>query len=157
MTQEGKLRVVFDCNIFFQATRNERGPAGEALRLLESGAFSLFVSSAVLEEVRDVLRDPDVRSKNPSITDQVVVELFERLRTTAELVLDVPKHFALERDPSDAHYVDVALAAKANYLVTRDNDLLDLMQDRAFRTRYPDLTILNPVSFLKEVAGRGRS
>ncbi len=154
MTQEGKPRVVFDCNIFFQATRNENGPAAKALRLLESGAFSLFVSSTVLEEIRDVLTDPGIRAKNPSITDQVVVELFERLRTVADVVLDIPKQFELERDPDDAHYVDLALAAKANYLVTRDHDLLDLMNAPDFRGRHPTLVILDPVSFLQELATR---
>jgi len=41
MTQEEKLGAVFDCNIFFQATRNANGPAAKAFRLLETGAFSL--------------------------------------------------------------------------------------------------------------------
>ncbi len=154
MTHEGKPRVVFDCNIFFQATRNENGPAAKALRLLESGGFSLFVSSTILEEVRDVLTDPDIRSKNPSITDQMVIELFERLRTTAELATDIPKCFMLERDPDDAHYVDLALSATATYLVTRDNDLLDLMNDPQFRNQYPALNVLDPVSFLQEFVFR---
>jgi predicted nucleic acid-binding protein len=34
----------------------------------------------------------------------------------------------LERDPKDAKYVDLAIATKADFLVTRDKDLLDLRE-----------------------------
>ena len=42
------------------------------------------------------------------------------------LTKDVPSVFTLDRDPKDAKYVDLAIAARADFLVTRDNDLLDL-------------------------------
>ena len=35
-----------------------------------------------------------------------------------------------------------------------DRDLLDLMQDTAFRQQFPSLTILDPVAFLKVMAKR---
>jgi predicted nucleic acid-binding protein len=35
------------------------------------------------------------------------------------------------------------------YLVTRDNDLLDLQADEEFHRTFPDTTILDPVSFLQ--------
>ena len=34
-------------------------------------------------------------------------------------------------------------------LVTRDKDLLDLADDADFRDRYPKLTILDPVAFIR--------
>jgi hypothetical protein len=49
--------------------------------------------------------------------------------------------------------VGVRVAAGAKYLVSRDNDLLDLMKDDDFRARYPDLLILEPFAFLREIAG----
>ena len=42
-----------------------------------------------------------------------------------------------------------AITTAADYLVTRNNDMLDLMQDAAFRARYPTLTILDPVALLQ--------
>jgi predicted nucleic acid-binding protein len=61
-------------------------------------------------------------------------------------------NFSLPRDPKDAPYVDLAVASNAGYLVSRDKDLLELMQDEAFRRRFPNLKILEPVSFLREIA-----
>jgi len=70
------------------------------------------------------------------------------------LLRNVPKRFELLRDPDDEPYLNTAIAAGAEFLVTRDRDLLDLMdrttrEGRDFQTRFPRLTILNPVEFLK--------
>ena len=61
----------------------------------------------------------------------------------------MPSLFSLPRDPDDEPYLNLAIAAGADYLVTWDKDLLDLMQDASFRAQYPRLTILNPVALLQ--------
>lgn len=70
---------------------------------------------------------------------------------------DVPKAVVLERDPKDEPYLNLAIAAKAHYLVSRDRDLLDLMSDENFRERNPDLLILDPAAFIQEIARRAQS
>ena len=59
------LRVVFDCNIFLQGTANRNSPARKALRLFFAGSVTLFVSDAVLAEIRDVLNRPRIRQQFP--------------------------------------------------------------------------------------------
>jgi putative PIN family toxin of toxin-antitoxin system len=156
MTPDDLPGVVFDCNIFFQATRNSNSPAAEALRLLETGAFLLFVSDTILREIRETLTDPEIRAKSPSLTDEVVSAFFDRLSTKTKLIKDVPEQFSYERDPDDAEYVNLALAAGAKYLVSRDKDLLDLTKVDAFRKQYPSLTILDPVGFLQRLRQKGQ-
>ena len=65
-----------------------------------------------------------------------------------------PSAYALPRDPNDEPYLNVAIAANATFLVSRDLDLLDLMQDATFRQQFPSLTILDPVAFLQVMANR---
>lgn len=159
MSEEPGPAVVFDCMTYLQATISPGGPAAACLRLLEAGRFRLFVSEAVLREVRDVLDRPRIRRKNPRLTDAAVSALIERLGRMAMLVVEVPREFFYERDPKDEPYVNLALAAGARYLVTRDKDLLDLMDEtreegKAFRERYPALTILDPATFLGELRKR---
>ena len=125
------------------------GPAGELLRQLEAGRLALFVSDDILDEARDVLGRSKLRAKNPQITDQVVQETFDRLDRTAIRVATIPNVVSLPRDPDDEPYLNLAVAVAADYLVTRDNDMLDLMQDGVFRAQYPTLTILNPVALLQ--------
>ena len=51
-------RVVFDCNIFFQALINPLGPAGQALEAVADGRCILFVSKFVFDELQDVTSRP---------------------------------------------------------------------------------------------------
>lgn len=74
----------------------------------------------------------------------------------SHFVDDVPDVYVLERDPKDSKYVDLALAAGVEYLVTRDHDLLDLMNEQGaagkdFRKRFPQLRILAPGDFVQEI------
>jgi len=153
VSQGGLSGVVFDTMILYQATANLAGPAAELLRQLEAGRFVLYVSDEILDEARDVLGRPKLRAKNPRVTDETVRETFDLLDRLARTVSNVPSLFSLPRDPDDEPYLNLAIAlaiaAGADYLVTWDKDLLDLMQDASFRAQYPRLTILNPVALLQ--------
>jgi putative PIN family toxin of toxin-antitoxin system len=147
--------VVCDCMIFLQAVANENGPAAAVLRLLDHDAISLFVSEAIFEEVRDVLSRAEVRARNKGITDARMDALFTRLAEKAIAIKNVPEEFRYERDPDDEPYINLALTTRAQYLVTRDTDLLDLMDEsteagKGFRFKYPFLRILDPLAFLRE-------
>ena len=57
------------------------------------------------------------------------------------------------RDPDDAHYVNLAITCEAMLVVSRDQDLLDLMHDsnadgRMLRAQYPEFCVLTPPEFL---------
>jgi len=89
------------------------------------------------------------------LTDETVTAFVERLRKTAELVGRVPKRFTFTRDVNDEPYLNLAIEVQADYLISRDNDLLDLMKPGTadgdeLHERFPSLKILDPVAFLKE-------
>ena len=70
----------------------------------------------------------------------------------ATLLDDVLEHFMYARDPKDEKYVNLAIEVAATYLVSRDNDLLDLMtgatdECKDFRRRFNSLTVIEPVKF----------
>ena len=65
---------------------------------------------------------------------------------------DAPSRFRFPRDPDDEHILNLALEVGARYLVSRDNDLLDLAEDKQFVRCYPTLCVTDPVAFLREMA-----
>ena len=147
-------RVVFDCMVFLQGAACPDGPAAACLHLAESGHVELCLSAEVLREVRDVLSRPKIRQRFPALTEETLTAFFARLSRLAHRVGEVPRVVPLPRDPKDEKYLDLAVAAGATYLISRDNDLLDLMDEqkpdgRTFRTSFPQITILDPVSFLR--------
>ena len=151
-------RVVFDCMVFLQASTRPQVPAARLfIDHVEWGDLALFVSDAILDEVRHVLGRPQIRAKNPSLTDKAVEEFFHRIGQLAMKIENVPASFALARDPDDGPYLNLALDAATDYLVTRDQDMLDLMQDAGFRSRYPALIILTPIALLQVLAPPAQS
>lgn len=127
MTNE-PLRIVVDCMVFVQAAANAKSPAARVLDLLDEGRITLYVSKLILAEARHVLDRPEVRASLRKLTDVAVEALFERLDQHATLIRQVPKRFVYPRDPKDEPYVNLAAEIKADYLVSRDYDLLDLMK-----------------------------
>lgn len=149
-------RVVFDCNVFVQGIANRRSAARAAMRLFFDGEISLFVSEAILREVRDVLGRDELRRKLPAINDRVVNALVLKLEARAVITTNVPEEYQYDRDPSDEKYINLAIVSGASYLVSKDDDLLDLIRTdtdvaRRFRSRYPFLQILTAGDFVAKM------
>jgi uncharacterized protein len=147
-------RVVFDCNVILQAVARERSVAAKCLNLTESGRIHLFVSREVLAEIEDVLNRPELRAHFPDLSDEIVGAFLKRLRKFSTLVRSVPRKFSYPRDEDDEPYINLAVAAGADFIVTRDRDLLDLMTGHAdeckeFRQRFRPLRVVDPAEFLK--------
>jgi putative PIN family toxin of toxin-antitoxin system len=149
-------RAVFDCMVFLQGAARPAGPARACFRLVEEGQVILCLSPAILAEVRDVLTRPKTLRQFPLLTREWVETFLQNAGAKAVLLTQVPRVVVLERDPKDEAYLNLALAVRARYLVSRDRDLLDLMNDSGYRQRYPDLTILDPATFLQEVSRSNR-
>jgi len=151
-----KVRVVFDCMVFLQGAARRENPAGTCLLLVELEAIELCISEEIVSEVRDVLTRSRVRQRFPALTDALMERFLEALCKRALTVLEVPRIFSYERDPKDEPYINLAIAAEASYLVSRDSDILNLANPNnpdgtRLRSHAPRLQILDPVSFLAEM------
>ena len=148
------IRAVFDCMIYLQAASNWNGASGECIRRSLFGDFELCQSLQVLAEIRDVLTRPKIEKKFPELTLDRVNQFLKDISRYALQYPQPPTVFSLPRDPNDEKYLNLAIASNAQYLVTRDNDLLDLMKDENFRSAYPTLEIVKPDAFLQLLAPR---
>ncbi len=94
-------------------------------------------------------------TKFKSLTPQLVDDFLDRLQLVAETIDDVPKTFNYDRDPKDEKYIDLAIAAKADVLVSRDKDLLALREpDSPIRKSLGEaisFRIMEPVELLHEI------
>lgn len=148
------IRVVFDCMVFLQAAGKPNSPANACLQLAYDGLIKLFVSKAVIAEVEDVYQRPQVRRRFPSLTDEMADLTIMAITESSTMIDPVPERYSLERDKKDSPYLDLAIAADSGYLVTRDKDMLDLMDESKpgateFKKLFPALQIVDPVQFLR--------
>ncbi len=157
MTQpRNPLGIVCDCMVFLQAVANDDSPAAKILDLMDSREIRLYVSEGVLREAREVMNRPRLRAKLSGLTDERVEALFLRLEKQAFWLREIPDNFDFRRDPKDAPYINLAVAADADYIVSRDHDLLDLMSghdddSKEFRQRFRPLKVITPEALLAEV------
>ena len=136
-------KVVIDTTVAVSAFLNARpgGAAYDLLDLCRSGAFELCLSDEILEETADVLLTRGHLRRRYRYADADAVEYCQELARMATLVHDIAV-VPVVRDPDDDMVLACALAAGAEYLVTRDKDLLTL---GAFK----GIEIITPKVFLR--------
>lgn len=153
---EDKIKSVFDCNIIWQSFFFDNGVAAKCKMLVDDGIITLFLSAEILEEMREVMTRPEFLAKFETVTETMIEKYLEQLAKKSVFVRSVPKEFTLSRDPDDEPYINLAIESEADYIVTRDHDLLDLMtgydaESKEFRQKTRPLKVIEPLEFLKIV------
>lgn len=102
-----------------------------------------------MAEVEDVLSRPTMREKFPALTPQRVAEFVEHIWDIAHFHERVPHVFSLPAHPDDDHVFNLAIHAKARYLVTCERRILDLPArdtpaSKFLRELAPHLQIVSP-------------
>lgn len=106
------IRVVIDTNILVSAFINPRGAPAQLFRLVLSGDVVLCADGRILDEYYEVLRRPRFAFPKSEVDD-----ILAFLDQEAEKVA-APPAGKLTADPFDQVFIDVALAARAQYIIT---------------------------------------
>jgi uncharacterized protein len=139
------IRAVFDTNVLVSAFLTRNHPSGvstELRRFVEAGTVALYLSPDIIDETAATLvRSRRMRSRyryTPLLAAQYCADLY----TVATIITNPPPiHGAVPRDPDDDKIVACAVSANADYLVTRDKDLLSL-------GTYDEVVMITPEEFL---------
>lgn len=115
------MRVVIDANIWISATLNPTGYPARLKQLWLEGWFETVVCLELINEVTSVLMRPRIKDKYALSLEEIdLVRRVIEQRSTLEKPVDIEISL---RDPKDNYLVGLAIAGKANYIVTRDGDL----------------------------------
>jgi putative PIN family toxin of toxin-antitoxin system len=130
-------RLVIDTNVVVSALLFPDSSVGLAFsRGLLFG--TILVSEETLQELQEVLMRDKLDKYLLKSLRQAFMQKFEIL---AERI-DITEDIIACRDPKDDKFLSLAVSAKAAFILTGDNDLLDL---NPFR----NIPILSPSEFLK--------
>lgn len=117
----GVTRAVVDTNIWVSGILTPTGFSSQVLRLMADREFTPIFCAETEQELRETLRKPRlVRRMRFS---------FEAMNQTVAALLAFGEELTVRevtpvcRDPRDDVFVALAVAGKADYLVTRDDDL----------------------------------
>jgi putative PIN family toxin of toxin-antitoxin system len=135
--------------IFLQWAALPQGRHHATIRAVYEGAVRLYLSQALLDEIRDVLSRPEVVARSPNITPDRLKQVLATTLEIAEWVADVPPAFTWPQHPDDDHLFNLAIACKAELLVTWETRILKLGADttpeaQKLRALAPQLQIITP-------------
>ncbi len=116
--------AVFDTGVILQAALNPRGPAAATFAAMEQGKVEVYLSPRLRAEVEAILNYPEVRRKHPHLTDALAQAILHRLDEKTLLLHYTSRHIEYPRDPNDEPSLNLAIEVKANYLASRDQDML---------------------------------
>lgn len=133
------MRAVIDTRVFVSALIRKQGTIGDVLRALRDGRFTAIYTTDIVVEIIDVLGREKFRAKYHIEPDDIT-SLVNLIRLRGELVTPTQKVTAC-RDPKDDKFLEAALAAKADCIVSGDADLLVL-------NPFDEIPILRPAEFL---------
>ena len=119
-------RVVIDTNVLVSSALG--GLLETILDKWAEGAFTLIVTSDILAEYLVVLQRPKFKLKQETL-DRITRYLYQ----FAEFVHPLETITAIEADPTDNKFLEAAVTAQVDLVVSGDRHLLDLHEFRSIR------------------------
>jgi putative PIN family toxin of toxin-antitoxin system len=133
------MRAIIDTGVFVSALIRKEGTTGDILRALRDGRFTAIYTTDIVVEIIDVLGRTKFRTKYHIEPDDITA-LVNLIRLRGDLVTPTQKVTTC-RDPKDDKFLEAALAAQTDCIVSGDGDLLDL-------NPFEEIPILRPAEFL---------
>ncbi|MEW6203629.1 MAG: putative toxin-antitoxin system toxin component, PIN family [bacterium] len=131
---EVNMLVVLDTNVLFSAIF-WRTESYKIVKMIEEGKIKNFISNEILNELRDILT-------RKNINGEKIEEIVTAMVKISKLIKPLKKHKAVINDPKDDIFVDCAVAAEADYIITKDKHILSLGE-------YMGTGIVTPREFLE--------
>lgn len=121
------MRIVLDTNVIISAIiRN--GKPRKLLRIGIDDKYEILLSKEMLEEISSVLQRPKFK-----MTKDKVHHVVSALTMSSEVVTVTSNFKAIKNDPDDDIIINTAHDGKADYIVSGDDDILNLENFRGIR------------------------
>ena len=122
------MNVVIDTNVLLSAALRDKLPESVVLYVATRDDWRWIVTPEILAEYIEVLRRPKFGLDEPTLKQWA-----ELLSMRTVDVGSPPAVPDFPRDPKDAPFLAAVLAARADLLITGDNDLLEAKESVATR------------------------
>lgn len=140
------MRAVLDTVVFVRALINPKGRWGRLL-FEHADKYVIVLSPEIVKEILDVINRPELHRRFPEMADLPRMDLVLSRLEEAEVV-EPQERLEVCRDPNDNKFFECAVAARADYIVSEDKDLLVVAEYKGIRTvsAAEFLTIVSPNS-----------
>lgn len=113
-------KVVLDTNIFISGF-GWNGKPEEVLKIIKDRQIINYASAEILEEIRRVISYPKLRFPEP-----LQIKILEFVLFYSEFVEPQKRIFTVTEDPNDNKFLECAIEAQAEYIISGDPHLLNM-------------------------------
>jgi putative PIN family toxin of toxin-antitoxin system len=141
------MKIVMDTNVVLAAMIKPDGLAALLIKALDGEFLTNYVSE---EGIHELSLKIGILAEKGKLSPEWKRILARYLK--GSVIVSPSKSFALCRDPKDNKWLDIAYEGKAEYLLTWDEDLLDLRdENKTLRLEDHIIKILKPIEFYHEI------
>ncbi len=126
------MRAVLDTVVFVRALINPKGRWGRLL-FEHADKYVIVLSPEIVKDILDVINRPELHRRFPEMADLPRMDLVLSRLEEAEVV-EPRERLEVCRDPNDNKFFECAIAARADYIVSEDKDILDVTAFQGIRT-----------------------
>jgi putative PIN family toxin of toxin-antitoxin system len=138
------IRIVPDTNLFVSALLKPDSIPDKIIGLVREDKVLMLTSDAICSEITRVLFYPKIR-KRLAATDEELHDFVRLLRAVAITTPDILKLPPLAADPDDTKYLVCAVEGHADFIVSGDHHLTDLVIFQGIR-------VVTPADFLQIIS-----
>ena len=135
------MKLVLDTNVWLSGIFWE-GEASKIIEKTEKKNIQILISENILSEIVNVLNKESKFQKYILNLKLSVEEILRTILSISDLIETKTKLDLIKADPKDNIILEVALDGKAEYIISYDNHLLNMMEFRGIK-------IISPGEFLK--------
>ena len=124
-------KVVIDTNIFVSGF-GWNGKPEEVLKLIKDRQIVNYSSAEIFEEISRVVSYPKLRFSEP-----LQIAILEFVLFYSEFVAPQKRIFTVTEDPDDNKFLECAIEAKVDYIISGDPHLLDMKKSKTVKIVTP--------------------
>ena len=135
------MKVVLDTNVLIDGIKDDYSYEKQIIDAVRKGEIEAYANHQTIQENKLIMRR---LIENPEY-EQEINDLLSQITQVVNR-----RQINIVRDPEDNKILESAVEAGADYLITRDNDLLSL-------EKYENVQIVNPSQFWVRYTDEGNS
>lgn len=137
------IKAVVDTNVLVSGLISSKASPAKIIDLWQKRKFILVTSREILKEPRQVLSYPKI-AKIYHLGKERIDEYIKGFSIFSEVCSPTKKILIIEQDPDDNKFIEAAVSAKVDFIVSGDHHLLSLGE-------YQRIKILTARQFLLEL------
>ncbi len=115
------MKIVVDTNVVISGIFFGGNPR-KIVEAVAAGSIDAYATTEIIDEYTEII-DSMIERKQGRINQSILSPLFSAMK-----IIETGTNIDVCRDPDDNKFIECAVDAKALYIVSGDNDLLDIKE-----------------------------